>query len=311
MNYEEACSVLKGTSALGSRPGLESVSRLCALLGDPQDKLNIIHVAGTNGKGSTCAIISEVLRAAGYKTGLYLSPHLEDYRDSFFLGGKSISKQAFAKTLSETWEKAEALTEEGVLVTEFEILTACAFLWFLNEKCDFVILETGMGGRLDATNIIKDPLASIITAISIDHTAFLGDTTDKIAREKCGIIKHGGVTVTYPLQESSVMEIIEETAKEKHNKFTVPDMEKLEIVNSSLNGTRFIYRGDEYFVTLTGLHQVLNSLTVIETAALLRERGIAVSAEAVKEGIRRAYLPARQEVLCKVPLIILDGPHNL
>lgn len=311
MNYEEACGVIKGVSDLGSKPGLESVTRLCALLGDPQDKLRFIHVAGTNGKGSTCVFASGVLRAAGFKTGLYMSPYLEDYRDSFFIDGKNISKTAFAKIVTDVWEKAEQLAATGVFVTEFEILTACAFLWFYNENCDVVVLETGMGGRLDATNIIKKPLASIITAISIDHTAYLGDTVEKITREKCGIIKYGGVTVSYPLQHDTVFEIIKQAAKEKGNKFVTPDTGKLEITYSSLEGSRFAYCGKEYFTALPGLHQVLNTLTVIETVNLLRENGLSISEEAVKKGISKAYIAARQEVLCREPLVMLDGSHNL
>ncbi|MDD5017841.1 MAG: bifunctional folylpolyglutamate synthase/dihydrofolate synthase [Eubacteriales bacterium] len=312
MNYAKACDILETASKLGSRPGLGNIRRLCALLGGLQDSLKFVHVAGTNGKGSVCMMTAAILQAAGYKTGLYLSPYLEDYRDAFFINGRKISKTAFARTVSAVHRQAERMAKEGMYATEFEILTACAFFWFHQSGCDAVVLETGMGGRLDATNVIKTPLVSVLMAISFDHTAFLGDTIKMITEEKCGIIKPGGITVCYPDQDKAAVDVIEKAVSEKENVIVMPEPGRLKIICSDLDGTHFVYRGLEAHVGLGGRHQAINAVTAIETADTLRKyKGFLISDDEVKCGLRAAYLPARQEVLCRYPLILLDGAHNL
>lgn len=312
MNYKEACAVLESSSGLGSRPGLNSIRRLCGLLGDPQEKLKIIHVAGTNGKGSVCAMTSGIIKAAGYKTGMYVSPYLADYTDSFYINGIAVSRPDFSHIVSLVNEKAEIMAEEGLPPTEFEILTACAFLLFLQKGCDFAVIETGMGGTLDATNLIKAPLASVITAISIDHTAFLGETIEEITQHKCGIIKEGGITVCYPDQKPSVMKIVKDTAAEKHNTLFIPDMSGLVVAGTGLDGTRMRYQGLDIKITIPGRHQALNAATAIETIDALRGScGLQITDENIRAGISEAYIPARQEVLMLKPLVILDGSHNI
>ena len=312
MGFSEAREYLNEVPKFGYDLGLNSVAQLCALLGNPQERLSFIHVAGSNGKGSTCAMVSAILQAAGYKTGLYLSPFLEDYRDSMYINGDKISKPAFASVISSAYSKAKQLSEQGVHATEFEILTACAFLWFEQSECDVVVLETGMGGRLDATNIVTNTLVSVLSAITLDHTEYLGDTIEQITQEKCGIIKQNRITVCYPKQDAAALQIIETSAKDKSNLFIVPDMHQYEMISSDFDGSHFKYRGADMHTSLPGAHQTLNAISAIETANALREHsGFAISGSAIAQGVNDAYLPARQEVLSRCPFVLLDGAHNL
>lgn len=312
INYDQACCILESVSKLGSRPGLDNIIRLCELMGDPQDKLRFVHVAGSNGKGSTSAMVSSILQAAGYKTGLYLSPYLNNYRDSFYINSIQISQSSFADIIYSVYSQAKRMAEEGEYATEFEILTASAFLWFYQNECDIVVLETGMGGLLDATNVVKTTSVSVLTAITLDHTSFLGDTIEKITEQKCGIIKQGGTTVCYPELKQEPLEIIRKTAKIKGNNFTIPDIAQLAIIRSDFKGTEFRYCGEKLHVTLPGRHQVMNAITAIETVnALKQHNGFIISESTIKSGINNAFLPARQQVLSRDPLILLDGAHNL
>jgi dihydrofolate synthase/folylpolyglutamate synthase len=311
LKYTEACSVLNDAARLGSKPGLHNITRLCAMLGDPQDKLKIIHVAGTNGKGSTCRMLAQTGQEAGYKTGLFSSPFLEDYRDSFSINGAAVSKKEFAGAMQEVSAQARIMEAEGAPPTEYEMLTACAFLWFFRQGCDLVVLETCMGGRLDVTNVIKKPLACIICTISLDHTAFLGNTPLQIAAEKCGIVKQGCPVVAYPKQPRGVLDYIRKTAREKGCPFIVPQTGRIQIISADLFGTDFVYAEDTYRTAMPGEHQVLNAAVAIETAhTLTKQTSIALSEHDVRQGIQKARLPARQEVLAKDPLLLLDGAHN-
>lgn len=312
MNYDDACTALRTISKRGSILGLESVSHLCKQLGNPQDKLKTIHVAGTNGKGSTCVMISTILHTAGYKTGTYTSPYLTDYRDSFRINGEQIKKADFAHIFSLVYHKALRIEAEGFCATEFEILTACAFLWFERQGCDIAVIETGLGGRLDATNVIKTPLVSVLTAIALDHTAFLGETIEQIAQEKCGIIKPNGFTVCYPEQADAAMNVIRTNAAEQNNLFIMPQLSKLEDLKSNLEGADFQYNGMEYHVSLPGKHQIKNAITAIETIkALQAHHGFCISKSEILRGLGGANLQGRHEVLNRWPLIIFDGAHNL
>lgn len=311
MNYAQAAERLKQSAKLGWKPGLESVGRLCARLGDPQDALPTVHIAGTNGKGSVCAMIASSLRAAGYRTGLYTSPYLAGYRDSFDIGGEKITPEEFAEVMEAVYAQADAMTAEGLYPTEFEILTAGAFYWFAQRGCDIAVIETGMGGRLDATNVIAQPLVSVITPISYDHMAYLGDTLTDIAREKCGIIKPGGVTVTGIGQAEEAMNVIREVAATRGNALIVPDASQYAAGETDLHGSCFVYRGIAMQTRMGGAHQPENTLTATEALLVLRERGFDISGEAIARGIGAAYLPARQEVLRESPLVLLDGAHNV
>ena len=296
MNYNEALSYIHSLLVFGSMPGLERITELLEKLGNPQDKLKFIHVAGTNGKGSTCTMLSEVYKSAGYKTGLYTSPYIVDFRERMQINGEYIPKDDLARL-------TKTVKDTGVEVTEFEFITALAMLWFAEQKCDLVVLEVGLGGRFDATNVIKNPLCSVIMKIDYDHTAILGDTIKQITNEKCGIIKSGSPVVSYPLQEQETLNVIL-----SHNQDTVvPKTNKLKIISSDITGNTFIYDGKEYKTRLIGEHQVDNALTVIET---VKAAGIEVSQKDIAYGIKNATIPARLELISEKPIVFLDGAHN-
>lgn len=296
MNYNKALEYIHSLLVFGSVPGLERISQLLDSLGNPQDKLKFIHVAGTNGKGSTCTMLAEVYKKQGLKTGLYTSPYVVDFRERMQINGEYIPEDDLARL-------CETVKNTGITVTEFEFITALGLLWFYERNCDIVILEVGLGGRFDATNIIKAPLCSVITRIDLDHTAVLGETLAEIAGEKCGIIKDNAPVAVYPLQAEEALRVIEEHSK----KPAIPDIDNLEIVSSSLEGNTFIYKGREYHTRLVGEHQVYNALTVIEAVTAA---GIPVTEQALTFGIASATIPARLELLANDPVIFLDGAHN-
>ncbi len=295
LNYEEALNCIHACGKFTLPAGLGRMNTLLEKLGDPQKELPVVHIAGTNGKGSTAAFCAAAFRAAGLKTGLFVSPFVLDFCERIQVDGKFIPR-----------EKLAALTEQvrgtGVTVNEFEMITAIGFLYFRSEKCDVVVLETGLGGRLDATNTATDLRVSVITKIGLDHTAVLGDTIQKITAEKCGIIKNS-VTVTNPCQEPSVLEQIRRSSKE----LIVPDLSQLSAVRCDLLGNSFCYRGVPYTTNLGGEYQIENALTAIET---VKASGFGVSAEELRKGLESAVFPARLEVLSRKPLVVLDGAHN-
>ena len=216
MNYDEALSYVHSLLVFGSKPGLDRINEVMAKLGNPQNNLKFIHIAGTNGKGSTATMLSNVYIKAGLKVGLYISPFVIDFRERIQLNGQMIGKTDFAHF-------AQKIKDANVTLTEFEFITAVAFCYFAEKQCDIVILETGLGGRLDATNIIEKPLCSVITHISLDHTGVLGDTLEQIAAEKCGIIKNRGLTVTDMNQEPEVLKVI----KAHSDSLVIPSKEDL------------------------------------------------------------------------------------
>ncbi len=295
MNYNESLDYIHSLQVFGSIPGLERITELLKYLGNPQDELRFIHVAGTNGKGSTCTMLSEIYKSAGLRVGLYTSPYVVDFRERIQINGKYIKKDNLARLC----QKVKAT---GIYVTEFEFITALAFLYFKEQNCDLVILEVGLGGRFDATNVIKTPLCSVITRIDLDHTDYLGNTYSEIASEKCGIIKDGALTVVYPVQEAETFDTICKYAPD----YKIPNTKNLKILSSDINGNRFIYSGIEYQTKLVGEHQIYNALTAIETVKTV---GIA-SDENIIEGIAAAAIAARVELISENPLRVLDGSHN-
>ncbi len=312
MTYAQCCKRLKQTAAMGAKLGLDSIRALCARLGNPQDQLRIVHVAGTNGKGSVCAMAASILKTANYKTGLYTSPFLKNYRDSMAVNGQIISPADFALVLTKVFEQVNALNEQGIFPTEFEILTTGAFVWFHAQACAAVVLETGLGGRLDATNVISHPLVSVITAVSMDHMDYLGATLPEIAREKCGIIKPGGITVCYPVQETEAFRVIEEASKAQGNPLVLPDAAQIKNIRTEIDGTSFDYCGASYQLALIGHHQAFNAATAIETVNMLQKHHpYDIADKHIAEGLRLAYMPARQELLARHPLVMLDGAHNV
>ncbi|MBQ4603720.1 MAG: bifunctional folylpolyglutamate synthase/dihydrofolate synthase [Clostridia bacterium] len=310
MNCNEAIEYIHSLEKFGIKPGMERIRALCNALGNPQDKLKIIHVAGTNGKGSTSTMISNILRKSGYNIGLFISPYVTDFRERIQFNGSMIEKSELAECVESVKCAIDSLEKDNIQPTEFEAVTAAAFLYFEKKKCDFVVLEVGLGGRLDSTNIINAPYVSVITSISLDHTAILGDTIEKIASEKCGIIKFGAETVAYPLQNESAMLIIEKTCKDKHNSLRIPDMGKLCIGKEKIDGTDVEYCGISYRLPLAGKHMIYNSCTAIEAVKSLERFNILITDEAIKKGIESSVMPARMELLRKKPVIILDGGHN-
>ena len=314
MTYEEAVKTIDSLLVFGSRPGLERISEFVSRIGSPDKKLRFVHVAGTNGKGSTCSLIAAALSSAGYKTGLFISPYVLEFRERFMINGEMIPEEVLAEIVEELIPVADQMKSEGKIITEFEFVFACALVWYARENCDMVVLETGLGGRFDATNIISDPLVTVITSISLDHTAILGDTYAKIAFEKCGIIKKGCTVVAYADQEKEAMDVIRSTAAERGCRLLVADASGAEIIRSGIDGTEFAIDtpGGSFTlgIRLIGSHQVRNSVTALYALSALRDIGLSIPDSAVKDGFASVSFPARLELLGKKPLILLDGAHN-
>ncbi len=292
----------------GSRPGLDRVMRLLDELGNPQDELKFIHVAGTNGKGSTCQLISSVLTSAGYKTGLFISPYIIDFRERIQINGEMISEELLSDAVERTFPILERLASEDCVITEFEYVNALEFLIHEEAGCDVVVLETGMGGLLDSTNVIKPPLCSVITSIGLDHTAILGDTLEKIALQKCGIIKPGSVAVTSP-QSPEVIRTIERDCSVKGVKLLNSADVGIIILKENLNGTLFEYKNNKLLLPLLGDHQLENAKTALVALEVVRQ-SLPFSDESLCEGFKNAKNPARFELLGENPPVILDGAHN-
>lgn len=310
MSYKETLDRVNSLLKFGMKPGLERIQELLFRLGNPQDHLRFVHVAGTNGKGSVCTMLSCILRQAGCKTGLFTSPYVVDFRERMQINGKMIPRDELEQEVNRVMEIAEQMAEENLIVTEFEVVTAVALHWFAEKKCDVVVLEVGLGGRFDATNIISTPLASVICSISLDHTAVLGNTIEQIAFEKCGIIKHGGVTVTYPNQPDDALCVIMRRAAEEENTLLMGNMNAAEINHADIFGTSICYGGMNIHIPFAGKHQIANAVTVIETAKALCRLGIPIRDEHIIAGIASASIPARMEILCHQPIVLLDGAHN-
>lgn len=310
MNCKEAIEYIHSLEKFGIKPGMERIRALCDELGNPQEKLKVIHVAGTNGKGSTSTIISNILRHNGFNTGLFISPYVSDFRERIQYNGNMIEMNELAECVQKVKTAIDKLTLKGIQPTEFEAITATAFLYFKKKNCDFIVLEVGLGGRLDSTNIILAPYVSVITSISFDHTAVLGDTIEEIAAEKCGIIKFGAETVVYPFQNESAMRIIRKTCDERCNSLRIPDVSRLKINDELLEGTSACYDGIDFILPLAGEHMIYNVCTAIEAVRSLSRLGVYVTDDAIKNGIENTVMPARTELIKKKPVIILDGGHN-
>lgn len=310
IDYQKSINFINSHLAFGIKPGLDRIGLLLDYLGNPQKKLKFIHVAGTNGKGSTCNMISSVLSSAGYKTGLFTSPFVLDFRERMQINGEMISQKELISTLKSLIPFIEKLEDQKIYITEFELITAMAFKWFEKNKCDVVVLEVGLGGRFDATNIIETPLVSAITSISLDHTKILGHTVEKIAEEKSGIIKMNGTTVLYPDQVDSVKDIIIKTCDKKNNSLIVPNLEMIKLISSSIDGSEFYFENTYIKLPLIGEHQVKNFAVVMSVIKVLGEIGFNISDKNIQDGILNVKIVARLEVISKNPLIIIDGAHN-
>lgn len=302
MNYEQAEKFIHKTLNFGSKPGLERITELCQRLSNPQNDLKFIHVAGTNGKGSTVTMIACALEDAGFTVGKYTSPYVYDFRERIEVNGKMIPKDELAKITQIVEAECAKMDDHP---TEFEVVTAIGFLYFKKMKCDYVVLEVGLGGRLDATNIITSPLASVICSISLDHIDILGDTEEKIAAEKAGIIKQGCPCVVYPKNNPSVTEVFENTCKRTDTKIYSADLSKLEKISVCDGKNSFVYNGVRYDTTLCGEHQIYNALNAITALNVL-----GIASEYIVSGVNRACAHARFETIHRNPRIIVDAGHN-
>lgn len=305
-DYKEALEYINGVSWLGSKPGLERISELLLRLGDPQDSLRFVHVAGTNGKGSISAMLASVLKKSGLKAGLFTSPYLSRFNERMQINGRQIEDSEIASLVSEIRPIADSMDDHP---TEFELMTALALLWFSRRGCDIVVLEVGLGGRLDATNVIKAPECCIIANIGLDHTEVLGGTLSDIAYEKAGIIKENCPVVMYQ-QGFEVMEVVRDVCRERNAELTVPDFDDISPEFDSLDGQVFSYGGESYALPLLGEHQLFNAVTVIEAVKVLRERGYAIEHESLEAGLYAVSWPARFEVVHYEPCFVVDGAHN-
>ncbi len=310
MNYTEARAYVDSTEKFGIKPGLERITKMMTYLGNPQDKLRCIHVAGTNGKGSTCTMLASILTGAGYKTGLFTSPYVIDFRERFMVDGEMISEEEFAELMTKVRTVNDLLEKSGCSLTQFELITAVAFLWFSLKECDVVVLECGLGGRLDSTNVIREPLCSVITKISLDHTDILGDTVQKIAAEKAGIVKPGCPVVLAPNQTKEAVSVVEKRCAELGSPLIVSGMDTVKVKTMLPTMTEAVYGGLRFMVPLPGPHQVENAVTVINAARELNEYGLKLPDDKIVAGIAKAKIPARFDIISHDPLVVVDGAHN-
>ena len=313
MTTQQAIEAMHALPRMGQgAPGLARMQNLCDHLGNPEKELQCIHIAGTNGKGSLAAMTSSILTAAGYKTGLTISPYVVDFRERFQIDGEMIPPRTLANLTEKVIDAIDAIEAEGgEKPVEFEAVTALAFLWFAREKCDLVVLETGLGGRCDATNVVPHKLVAAITKIGYDHMEVLGDTLDKIAAEKAGIIKEGTVVVNYPDQPAEAMGPILTAAAEAHTSIITPDKDDLTLLRGKRLENRIDYGGYRAALGLPGTHQANHAAMAVEIAlALWREFGYDISDDAILQGLADVRMPARIEVLRRHPLLLLDGCHN-
>lgn len=315
MNWQEVLAWLESLGQFGSRPGLERINQVLDALGRPEKGLNIIHVAGTNGKGSVCTFVSSVLTAAGYRTGLYTSPHLVHYTERFQINGVAPEEEDLAPYFTQVRDATERLyASSGLILTEFEVLTVVAFLYFTAQQVDYLVLETGMGGRLDATNVVTPKLV-VITRIGLDHTAILGSTLAAIAGEKAGIIKQQ-VPVVLAAQEPEAAAVIRATAqKNKAAFYAAEEVVSVYPKDHNLSGQRFdIKIADRWlpnlYIKLLGSHQLENVATAACALQVLTEQGVCVSEAEFRQGLAGASWPARFELVNTNPLAIVDGAHN-
>lgn len=317
MTYEEAMKYISSVGRFGSNYGLKRTFRLLELLGNPDKKLKLIHVAGTNGKGSTTAMITKVLRGMGYKVGMYTSPYIEEFEERIQINGDNITKEKFVSLLVEVKEAVEKVIEEGYdHPTEFEILTALMFLHFYREKVDYGVVEVGLGGTLDSTNVLT-PIVSVITSISYDHMNILGETIEEIAKQKAGIIKENIPVVVYPA-EKNVQDVIVKKAEMMNSKIRLVQKNSVKLLNINRDD---IYQEiqvstmkNEYKVKLPllGAHQMLNLAVALNTIEVIFEgQNEKLNVDLVEKALEDVEWKGRLEVLNKKPLIVIDGAHNI
>ena len=311
MTYQEALRTVHGLRRFQKIPGFQNLRKLLHTLGDPQEKLRFLHVAGTNGKGSTSTLLAAMCQKAHYRTGLFVSPYVTDFCERIQLNGRPISHHAFVQAAEEVLPVVLQMEEKGETLSEFEVVTAIGLYWFLQQKCDVVVLEVGLGGRLDATNVIPSPLCAVLTHISYDHTEILGDTLSKIAAEKCGIFKEGCPVVCAPGQEEETLAVIRQKAEEKHCRVFFAKESRLHVLETSLRGTRVALDDQLIDFPLLGHYQVKNLATAVCCCEVLNHLGLlSIPPRAIAQGAAAVHMPARFEVLFHRPIVVVDGAHN-
>lgn len=308
MNYEEALEYIHSIDSLGTKPGLSRITALLALAGNPQNNtMKYVHVTGTNGKGSVCALLAQILMQSGYKTGLYTSPYIVDFTERIQIDGVKITHGALAEIVTKLRALSASFEDKP---TEFEFITAAAFMYFARERCDVVVLEVGMGGEFDATNVIQRPELSVITSVALDHTAYLGRTVREIALTKSGIIKDL-CPVLFAGDDELALEIVCDAAKKHGSAFRSLDVSDIRDASYSLNATVFSYKNLENIkLSLLGKFQLRNAAAVIECVDIMRSRGWNIPESALREGLEKVIWKARFELFSTDPYIIIDGGHN-
>lgn len=324
LSYNQALDFIHGLNRFGTKLGLQNITKLLDILGNPHKGIKIIHVAGTNGKGSTCAMIDSILRSAGFKVGLYTSPYLEVFNERMRVNGENISDDDLARLTDKVHAAVMYMRENNLgSPTEFEVVTAIGFLYFKEQSVDFLVLEVGMGGRLDATNVVT-PMVSVITPISLDHQQYLGNTLEDIAREKCGIIKPG-IPVVTSLQEYEAMRVIEEVSNSLNCKLIKVSNEQARescetvyyhLISDDEKGLVFDLKTQKNTfpglkIQLIGRHQLDNAATAVAAIEVLNMQGIKIKSDAIYSGLRNARWPGRLELISENPTILIDGAHNI
>ena len=312
MDYKEALDYIHGTMKFGVKLGLQNIEKLLGFMGNPHKKLKYVHVGGTNGKGSTVAFISSILMESGYRVGIYTSPYLQRFTERIRINDKEIPQSELAQITCFVKENVKKHIEAGgAHPTEFEIVTAIAFQYFFENECDIVVLEVGLGGRFDSTNIIDSPLVSVITTISYDHMNILGDSLEKIAFEKAGIIKNNGDVVLYP-QDEEVEKVFLNVCGERNAVLHKVSFDSIRIEDAGIDGQTFSWMDHKGLkISLLGDHQVKNSIVALKTVEILKEKGFGnIDYNSLRSGIRKAIWPGRFEILKKRPVFLIDGAHN-
>ena len=307
MTLQEALHYIHAVCWKGSIPGLERINALLDKMGHPERALKFVHVTGTNGKGSTCAMVASVLRAAGYRTGLYTSPYIIRFNERMQINGEMIPDKELCQITEEIKPLADSIFEQP---TEFEMVTAIAFAWFARRQCDIVVCEVGMGGEFDATNVIGAPEAAVLCNIGLDHTEVLGDTLEKIAATKRGIIKPGCDAVLYR-STPSVEAVVAQRCRDVGTALHTVDFAGLQLCERSLAGQIFDYGAlTGLHLPLLGEHQLHNAAVTLTTLAVLQKRGWHISEEQLRQGLSQVTWPGRFQIIRHEPLFVIDGGHN-
>lgn len=317
MEYQKALEYINDKNKYGSRLGLDSIRKLLSLLGNPHEGLKYIHIGGTNGKGSTSSYIAHMLQEEGYKVGLFTSPFIERFNERIQIDGMDIPNEDLGKITGLIKEKADIMVAEGFEhPTTFEIVTAIGFMYFQQEKTDYVVLEVGLGGRYDSTNIISSPLISLITTLDYDHVDVLGNTLAEIAYQKAGIIKKNSIALSYP-QEEEALKVLKDVAKEQESEFYLCDMSHIQAKELSDKGATFDFKFNEVElkdvkISMLGQYQIYNATLALTALSLLKEKGLLkISEESLRNGLLKTKWPGRLEVLQRNPIFLIDGAHNV